>query len=111
MSAPINVQTIFENGKPAFVVIPYREYIKAFPVMPRIPEGDSVPHEVITLQYDNNWTIARAWREYLGMTQAEVAKKMRITQPALAQLETSKRPRKDSKARLAKALGISVGQL
>ena len=54
---------------------------------------------------------ARAWREYLGLTQDEVATKMGITQSALAQIEASSKPRKATRQKLALALGINVEQL
>jgi len=32
-----------------------------------------LPHKVVNLVFDNDWTPIRAWREYLTLTQAEVA--------------------------------------
>lgn len=77
----------------------------------RIPRGDSIPNEVVNLMFDQKITLARAWREYLGLTQDEVAAKMGITQSALAQMETSTKPRKATRQKLADALGIKVEQL
>lgn len=77
----------------------------------RIPQGDSIPNEVVNLMFDQKITLVRAWREYLGLTQDEVATKMGITQSALAQMETSTRPRKATRQKLADALGINVEQL
>ncbi len=54
---------------------------------------------------------ARAWREHLGLTQAEVAERMGITQAALAQMEAATRPRKATRVKLATALGLDVEQL
>jgi transcriptional regulator with XRE-family HTH domain len=59
----------------------------------------------------DGYSAARAWREHRGLTQAAMARRMRITQPALAQIEKSARPRKATRARLAKAMGISIDQL
>ena len=79
---------------------------------PRVPEGDAVPLEVMRLAVVDGLTLRRAWREYLGLTQAEVAGRMGITQPALSQLEAaSARPRRATLKRLAEALGVSVEQL
>lgn len=83
---------------------------------PRVPEGDAVPHEVVRLTVVDGLTLRRAWREYLGLTQAEVAERMGITQPALSQLEAAARPsgtrpRRATFKRLAEALGVSVEQL
>ena len=77
----------------------------------RIPQGDSIPNEVVNLMFDQKITLVRAWREYLGLTQDEVATKMGITQSALAQMETSTKPRKATRQKLADALGIKVEQL
>jgi len=56
------------DGKPAFVVILYAEYILLFPATKRIPDGDALPHGVVSLTVDNDWSNIRAWREYLGLT-------------------------------------------
>jgi len=112
MNAPTEIQTIMQDGKPAFVVIPYAEYIRIFPAAKRIPAGDAVPHEVVSLMIDNDWSIIRAWREYLEFTQLEVAERVGISQAALSQMETSgKRLRKTTREKLAAALGITAGQL
>jgi DNA-binding XRE family transcriptional regulator len=53
-----------------------------------------------------------AWREYLELTQAEVAARMGVSQPAPSQLESPRaRPRRATLARLAKALGVRDEQL
>ena len=111
MTTLTNVQIIEQGGKPVFAVIPYDEYIRTFnPVVrPAIPNNDLIPHEVVMMTL--RLSQARAWREYLGLTQDEVATKMGITQSALAQMETSTRPRKATRQKLAEALGINVEQL
>jgi DNA-binding XRE family transcriptional regulator len=112
MNAPTEIQTIMQDGKPAFVVIPYAEYIRLFPNAKRIPAGDAVPHEVVSLMVDNDWSIIRAWREYLELTQLEVAERAGISQAALSQMETGgKRLRKTTREKLAAALGITAAQM
>ncbi len=112
MITPTEVQTILQNGKPAFVVIPYSDYLRLVPdAAKRIPNDDAVPHEVMRYVLRENYTLPRAWREYLGLTQADVAARMGITQSALAQMENAKRPRKITLEKLANALGVSVSQL
>ena len=60
----------------------------------------------------NVGTLARAWREYLGLTQKEVAGRMGITQAALSQMEAGeKRLRKTTLEKLAAAMGIGTEQL
>lgn len=112
MSEPTDIQTIFHRGKPAFAVVPYATYLRLLESAPRVPGGEAVPHDVVRLHVADGLSLRRAWREYLGLTQAEVARRMGITQPALSQLESpSARPRRATLARLAKALGVRVGQL
>lgn len=60
---------------------------------------------------DNDCSATRAWRERTSLTQAEVAKKMEISQSAYAQLEGKKTIRKSSREKIAKALGIHESQL
>lgn len=112
MSAHTNIQIIRQNGHPAFVVIPYKEYIKVFPDTAWVPEGGMLPHKVVGLTIKKGFTLARAWREYLGLTQKEVAGKMGITQAALSQMESGdKKLRRATREKLASALGIDIEQL
>lgn len=108
-----NVQIIEQGGKPMFAVIPYEDYLAAFgnAVISKPTIEDAVPHEVMRYVLREDYSLARAWREYLGLTQGEVATKMGISQSALAQMETSTRPRKATRQKLAEALGINVEQL
>ena len=53
----------------------------------------------------------RAWREHLGLTQAEVAARANMTQGAYAQMENSAKPRRASLKKIAKAMGLTVEQL
>ncbi len=56
--------------------------------------------------------LVKAWRTYLGMTQAEVAKKASITQAAPSQMEkTDNELRTATLEKLAGAMGLSVEQL
>lgn len=57
------------------------------PEAARVPAGDAIPHEVVGLTIKRGCTLARAWWEYLGLTQQEVAGRMGITQTALSQME------------------------
>lgn len=106
MNARTNIQIINgPGGNPAFVVIPYDEYIA------NQAKGEGlIPHAVISATVDGA-TPVRAWREHLGLTQAEVATRMGVSQSAYAQQENSERLRKSSIERIAAALGISPAQL
>ena len=106
--------TILEtNGKPAFVVLPYDEYIKLIGAkVPRNPADDSVPHEVVRMQVKNDWSLIRAWREYLDITQAEMASRLDIRQPSYAAMEAvDAKPKKITRERIAAALGVSPEQI
>lgn len=106
MNAPTNIQIINDpNGDPAFVVIPYGEYIAN-----QTKSEGLIPHSVISNTVDGA-TPVRAWREYLGLTQADVAARLGISQSAYAQQENSERLRRASIERIATALRISPEQL
>jgi DNA-binding XRE family transcriptional regulator len=111
MNVHTDAQIIMQEGRPAFVVIPYNDYIRLR--RPFVPDdGESVPNDVVWLTIDKGYTLVRAWREYLGLTQKEVAEKIGITQAALSQMESGeKKLRKATLEKLAEALGISVGQI
>ena len=108
MNARIDFQTILgADGKPAFVVVPYAQFRKRYGQASAL-----VPNEVVNLAFDNGWSPARAWREHLHLTQAEVAKKMQVSQAAVAQFETAgAKLRKASRDKLATALGLAGEQL
>jgi DNA-binding XRE family transcriptional regulator len=107
MNKPISFQTILGNdGQPAFVVVPYAEFVKRFE-----ESGDLVPDAVVKLAFDDGMSPAKAWRTHLELTQGDVAARMGISQSAYAQLESSPKLRKSSRERIAAALGIAAGQL
>jgi DNA-binding XRE family transcriptional regulator len=107
MNARTNIQLINgPDGKPAFAVIPYAEFVAME------SKGEpTIPNEVVGMMIEQEFTPARAWREHLGLTQAEVAERLGISQPAYAQQENSAKLRKSSISKIAQALGISVEQL
>jgi DNA-binding XRE family transcriptional regulator len=76
-----------------------------------VPNGDDVPWVVVRQALREDTSLIRPWRQYLGLTQHQVAARIGISQAALAQIERSKRPRKATLQRLAVALGISYEQL
>ena len=108
MNAPTNVQIISgPDGKPAFAVIPYAEFVEC-----RKKSGDPyIPHEVVSMMVDKDWTITRAWREHLGLSQEQVAERMGISQSAYSQQESSTKNRAATRRKIAGALGIQPEQL
>lgn len=56
-------------------------------------------------------TPIRAWREYLQLTQADMAERLDISQSAYAQQEVVEHPHKATRAKIAKALNIEASLL
>lgn len=108
MSAPIKHQVIEKDGTPLFVVVPYDEYIQL--VEPR--EEATVPHAVVRRYLLDEVSPVRAWRDYLKLTQKEVAVRMGITQAAYAQMEKpGVQLKRSTLVKIAAALGVTVEQL
>lgn len=103
-----HVQIIHDDkGQPAFVVIPYAEYMKQ-----RDRDQPYVPNEVARMILVDELSPARAWREHLGLTQTEMASRLGISQPAYAEQENGKgRLRKATREKIATALGIAPALL
>ena len=108
MGTLTDVQIIKKDGKPAFAVIPYEEYLRLLPK----EENETVPHEVVGLVIKKGMNLVKAWRTHLGLTQREVAKRAGISQAALSQMEKSTNElRTATLEKLARAMGISAEQL
>jgi predicted transcriptional regulator len=69
-----------------------------------------IPHEVIGAAIDGATPIG-AWREYLRLTQAEVAACSGVSQSVYACQENSKALPESTNKRIAAALGITEEQL
>ena len=65
----------YSSGNPAFVVIPYSRWVKQASII-----AEFIPNEVVGAVIEGNITPFRAWREYLGLTQTEVAMRTDIIQ-------------------------------
>jgi len=105
-------QIIRLGDKPTFAVIPWDDYQKL--VKNYIPDESDVwfPQEVVEASVVRGDSLLKAWREHLGLTQAEVAKRAEMSQPAYAKLERpDANPRTATLRKLAKALGITLEQL
>jgi DNA-binding XRE family transcriptional regulator len=95
------------QGNPEFAVIPFDVYQR---IIGEATEEPYIPHEVVG-KIVEGIPIARAWREYFGFTQKEVAEKIGITQAAYSQLENSNTLRPVSRRKIARALDILPEQL
>lgn len=113
MNARTDFQTINgPDGRPAFVVLPYDEFLRTLTTRSSAVRTDLIPNEVAGLILKDGMTPVRAWREHLGLTQAEVAKRAGMTQAALSQIESGEhKARKATREKLALALGITVDQI
>jgi len=112
MNVHIDPQIIKQDGKPAFAVIPWNEYQKLLNNQIESDESDVwFPNEVVKANVRGD-SLIKAWREYLKLTQTELASKVGMKQSALARLESNtSNPRKVTLHKLAEAMGITVDQL
>ncbi len=113
MNAPIDFQVIEQDGKPVFAVVPwerFQEMAEAWRAVQAREQG--IPQEVVERHVIDGLSLVAAWRDYLGMTQAEVARRAGMKQSAVARIERGdSRPRHTTLRRLAGAMGLHPGQL
>ena len=110
MKAPIDVQIIKQEGRPMFAVLPYDQYLK---LTGHNTEYDVyIPHAVIGLCIEKGLSLLAAWRTYKGFSQSELAGRMGITQPGIAQMErTGAKLQRRTLEKAALALGVNTEQL
>jgi len=110
MIAHTNVQIIEQGGAPAFAVLPIEDYER----LKHREDGKrhTLPHEVVKLNTLEGYSLLKAWRVYLGLSQAELAEKAGSTQSQIANFENDKTiPRADTLLRLSNGLGVSADLL
>lgn len=98
-------QIIKKNGKPEYAVIPYDEYrrlIEDAEMLADVRDFDAarkalaagveevVPAEVVDRLLDGGNPV-RVWREYRGISAADLAKACDVTAAAISQIESGKR--------------------
>ena len=113
MNALTNIQYLNdETGKPAFAVIPMAtfEWLKK-QAKEKSQLETGIPSAVAAIALENDYSALRAWREYLGLTQTEVAQRLGISQSAYSQHENSKTLRKSTRIKIASVLGLVEEQL
>lgn len=100
----MSVQLILKEGQPEYAVLPYDMYLRLVEdaemladvrdydaAMERIAAGEElIPAEVVYALLDGGNPI-RVWREYRGLSQAELAAQAGISASYLSQLEAGKR--------------------
>ena len=113
MTTPIEYQTIEYGGKPAFVLVPWKEWsrIKALLEAQRA-RASGIPQEVVEAHVLRGEPLIKAWREQLGITQQELAARMGVSQAAVVKYERpDARPRKSTRRKIAAALGLRDEQV
>ncbi len=111
MNAPtIDPQIITgPDGTPQFVVLPYDAYMES---QEKSDDEVTYPAEVARLSLLEEKGLVRAWREYLGLTQDDVAQRMGVSQSTYNGYEKPGRNlRYSTRVRIAEALGVEPEQL
>lgn len=110
MNTHIRHQIIEDNGHPLFVLVPYKEYLSL--IDEASGEDVAVPLAVSKAANMEDKSLVRAWREYKGLSQADVAKRLGVSRPAYAQMEEKgANLRTTTMHRLAAALEVRWEQL
>ena len=113
MKARIDYQTIDFQGHPAFVLVPWEEFKRIRPLLDggKIRSA-GIPQSVVEAHILRSIPMIRAWREHIGVTQKELAARMRVSQAAVAKWERpGARPRRITLEKIAEALELSVDML
>ena len=111
MAARIKHQIIEKEGRPLFVLVPYETYIKTMHKFESNQET-TIPHRIVELSLLENKSPVRAWREYKGLTQKQVAARLKISQSAYSQMEKpDAKLRVDTIRKIARVLKIKPEQL
>ncbi len=109
MNGPIDYQIIMDKDKPIFVLVPYEEFLE---LAKNHNAQSTIPHEVVERHILDGKNMVRSWREFKGLSQKEVARRMHISQSAYSQMEKAKhRLRKSTLKRISAALELKPGQL
>jgi ribosome-binding protein aMBF1 (putative translation factor) len=113
MSAPTNYQIIDHCGHPAFVLVPWEDFARIRPILEaEKAKSTGIPQSVVEAHVLNDVPIVKAWREELGLTQEDLASRLKISQAAVAKYEQPcAHLRTATLGKIAAAMGISVEQL
>jgi len=113
MTTPTEYQTIEYHGQPAFVLVPWEQFKLVRPLLDaEQARTNGIPQEVVEAHILGKVSMIRAWREYLAITQAELAGRMGVSQAAIAKFERpAAKPRRATLNHIATTLGITTAQL
>lgn len=110
MSAPIEY-SVREEGGQYYAVVPLAAFTQ---LLDKAQETDAltIPHDIARRHLLEGVSLIRGWREYLSLSQQDLASRLAVSQSQIAQWERPEaRPRHASLKRIADALGIHVKQL
>ena len=113
MSKLIEYQTIEHCGHPAYVLVPWEEWSRIKPLLEaEKARASGIPQEVVEAHVLRNEPLIKAWREYLGITQEELASRLDVSQAAVAKFERpNARLRAVTLNKIASAMGLPGEQL
>ncbi|MBV1788631.1 helix-turn-helix domain-containing protein [Marinobacterium sp. D7] len=110
MNAHIDYRINEIDGR-RYAVVPLEQFTA---LMEQAGEAESltIPNEVVSRHLVDDVPMIRAWREYLDVSQQELASRLDVSQSQVAQWERLEaRPRHTTFKRIASALGIHISQL
>jgi DNA-binding XRE family transcriptional regulator len=118
---PKGIQIIEKDGKPAFAVLPYSDYLRLLEAAEDAADArfikafdasreERVPAEVVDRLLAGENPL-RVWREYRRLTQDQLADKAGVSKPYLSQIETGERAGSAVLPRIAAALDLTVDEL
>ncbi|MBU5635792.1 helix-turn-helix transcriptional regulator [Geomonas sp. Red69] len=113
MSEHTEYQIIEHAGQPAFVLVPWEEFQRIRPILEAgKAQSAGIPQAVVEAHVLHDMSLIKAWREELGLTQDELARRLNVSQAAVAKFEQpNARPRMATLRKIAVALGITIEQL
>lgn len=96
------------GGNPLYAVVPFDEYEALLDADNRV----TIPHEVVALMVEKDISPMAAWRKHRGLSQAQMAVKLGVTQGAVAQAEKKgNKPHIGTLRSWARVLDCDVAQL
>lgn len=98
------------DGKTEYFLVPVDEFNQLL-TRTASDQEVTIPNAVVKMHVLEEMPLIAAWRTHLSLTQAEVVRRMDISQAAYSQIENAKNPRVATRKKIADALGIDHRQL
>lgn len=77
------------------------EAFESVPYTPGPDDDETIPHYVLKIRRRQSVPLHVAWRLYRGLSQEEVARELGITQAGVSNMESRKKPQKQTLEKLA----------